>query len=295
MADRFLDAGVVGVIGHFNSDCSIPASEVYAEEEIVQITPASTNPRYTDRGLATLFRVCGRDDQQGRVAADYVADVLEKRRIAVLHDRTTYGQGLADAFSARLAERGIEPVFTGGIVQGEQDYRAVLGSVKTHDPEVLFFGGIYREGGLLARQAREQGLTATFLGGDGVFDQTFVEIAGVESAEGSCFTFTPDVRNVPSAAQTLRSYEERFGEPGPYSIYGYVAAQVMLEGIRRAGTAEGAPIARALHQGVYETVLGPFSFDERGDTRFAPYVVYVTRAGKFVQHTGLDGRPLAGP
>ena len=100
---------------------------------------------------------------------------------------------------------------------------------------------------------------------------------------------------VPSAAETVRSYESRFGELGPYSIYGYVAAQVMLEGVRRAGAADGAAIARALHEGTYETVLGPISFDDKGDTRSAPYVVYVTRGGKFVQHTGLDGRPLAGP
>ncbi|HEX7127374.1 MAG TPA: branched-chain amino acid ABC transporter substrate-binding protein, partial [Thermodesulfobacteriota bacterium] len=219
VANKFVNEGVIGVVGHFNSSCSIPASTVYLEGNLVQITPASTNPTFTDRGMWNVFRVCGRDDQQGVVAAKFVSDKGIKR-VAVLHDKTTYGQGLADAFRDALEKNHkIEPVFYGGITQGDKDFTAALTSVKAQNPEVVYFGGIYPEAGLLAKQAKDLGIKARFMSGDGTIDPEFVKIAGKEAAEGSWLTFSPDIKNVPTAKASVEAYEKQFGPVGPYSIY----------------------------------------------------------------------------
>src|SRR3990172_4951571 len=173
VANKFVNEGVVGVIGHFNSSCSIPASTIYHDGKIVQLTPASTNPDFTERGLWNVFRVCGRDDQQGSVAATFIAKKLKKSRVAVLHDKTTYGQGLANETLKALEKAKVKPVYYGGITQGEKDYRPVLTAMKGKDPEVLFYGGIYPEAILLTKQMRELGMKSIFVSGDGVWTKEY--------------------------------------------------------------------------------------------------------------------------
>jgi len=279
VANRFVNSGVVGVVGHWNSSSTIPASEVYARVPIPMITPASTNPQVTDRGYRNVFRVCGRDDQQGRVAAEYVIKELRVKRVAVLHDKTTYGQGLADEFKNALGGQA-EVVYYGGIIQGDKDFRGVLTTVAGKKPDLFFFGGIYPEGGLLVRQAKEVGLTVPMMSGDGVIDPVFIQIAG-NAAEGTYLTFTPDTTKLPGSQGVISRYRARYGEPGPYSLYAYDAANVLLIGLQRAATTEGPKVSEAIHGLTHDGVTGRIQFDEKGDIPKIQYVVWLTRQGKF--------------
>ncbi|MBI4251503.1 MAG: branched-chain amino acid ABC transporter substrate-binding protein, partial [Candidatus Tectomicrobia bacterium] len=156
IAHKFVNSGVVGVVGHFNSSVSIPASTVYSEAGVVQITPASTNPKLTEQGFKTVFRACGRDDQQGEVAAEFIKNKLKAKNVAILHDKTTYGQGLADETRRFLGRLGVKPVFYSGIVQGDKDFTPVLTAAKQKNPDAVFFGGIHPEAILLVKQMRER-------------------------------------------------------------------------------------------------------------------------------------------
>ncbi|RJQ52802.1 MAG: branched-chain amino acid ABC transporter substrate-binding protein [Nitrospiraceae bacterium] len=283
VANKFVTQGVKGVIGHFNSSCSIPASDVYNRAGIPMITPASTNPELTEKGYPGVFRVCGRDDQQGKVAADFVITQLKLKKIAVIHDKTTYGQGLAGEFKKFVGDKA-EIVYYSGIVQGDKDFKTVLISIREKKPELIFFGGIYPEGGLLVKQAREVGMTVPFMSGDGVIDPKFVEIAGAEPAEGTYLTFSPDPNSIPTAKAFIEQYTEKFGELGPYSIYAYDAANIMLKAIEAAGTTEGKTVMDRLHSMEFSGALGSIKFDGKGDVTVAPYVIWVTTGGKFVEY-----------
>lgn len=279
VANKMVNKGVVGVIGHFNSSCSIPASDIYAKAGVPMITPASTNPKLTEKGHPTVFRVCGRDDQQGKVAADFVANVLKSKRVAVLHDKTEYGQGLADEFRKSLGTRAEVTAYE-AVIQGDKDFKAVLTKVKRADPDLLYFGGVYPEAGLLVRQARELGIAAPLFSGDGTIDTKFIEIAG-PAAEGTYLTFSPDPEKVPTAKSFLDAYRRKYGPHGPYSIYAYDAANILLSAIRDAGTTDGRAVSKKIRDSSFRGALGEIAFDPKGDVRTAPYVVWITRGGKF--------------
>jgi len=283
LANKMVNDGVAGVVGHFNSSCSIPASDVYNRAGIPMITPGSTNPQLTEKGYRGVFRVCGRDDQQGRVGADFVINYLKLKNVAVLHDKTTYGQGLADEFRKFLRSEA-NVVFYGSIVQGDKDFKTVLTAVKARNPQLIFFGGIYPEAGLLVKQAKEIGLNVNFMSGDGTIDPKFIEIAGVSAAEGTYLTFSPDPRNIPSAKGFIEKYRSKYGETGPYSIYAYDAANILLAAIKEAGSADGRAITEKLHSMEFSAALGNIRFDEKGDVTVSPYVVWVTKNGKFVEY-----------
>ncbi len=286
VANKLVNSGVIGVIGHWNSSATIPASDVYNRTSIPMITPASTNPQVTERGLLNVFRICGRDDQQGKVAAEFALKALKAKKIAILHDKTTYGQGLADEFKKGLGDQGLV-VFYDGLTQGEKDYRAILTSIKGKTPDLFFFGGIYPEGGLLARQAREVGITAPMLSGDGVIDPVFVEIAG-PAANGTYLTFAPDTTKLPAAKEALERYRKSYGEPGPYSFYAFDAANVLLTGISKAATTEGKKVSETIHSVTYDGITGRIQFDQKGDVPKIQYVVWITRNGKFEEYWRPD-------
>lgn len=282
VANKLVNEGVKGIVGHFNSSCSIPASDVYNRAGIPMITPASTNPQLTERGYRGVFRVCGRDDQQGKVAADFIMSQLKLKKVAVIHDKTTYGQGLADEFKKNLIN--VEIVYYGGITQGDKDFKTVLTAIKAKNPELIYFGGIYPEAGLLIRQAREIGLNVPFMSGDGSIDPKFIEIAGKDAAEGTYLTFGPDPKNIPTAKDFIEKYNAKFGEIGPYSIYAYEATNILLKAIKEAGTLDGKAIIEKLHAMEFEGSLGKIKFTEKGDVAVAPYVVWITKDGKFVEY-----------
>jgi branched-chain amino acid transport system substrate-binding protein len=283
VANKMVNEGATGVIGHFNSSCSIPASDVYDRAGIPVISPGSTNPQLTEKGYRGVSRVCGRDDQQGRVAAEFVTGRLKLKRVAVIHDKTTYGQGLADEFKKALGDKA-EVVFYSGIVQGDRDFKGVLTTIKGKAPELIFFGGIYPEAGLMVRQAKEIGLMAPFMSGDGSIDPKFIEIAGAKEAEGTYMTFSPDPQNIPTAKEFVERYKAKYGELGPYSIYAYDAANIMLAAIKEANSTEGKVIMEKLHSMEFTGALGKIKFDEKGDVTSAPYVIWITKDGRFVEY-----------
>lgn len=280
VANKLVNAGVAGVIGHFNSSCSIPASDVYNRAGIPMISPGSTNPQLTEKGHKGVFRVCGRDDQQGKVGAEFVINKLKLKKIAVIHDKTTYGQGLADEFK-KFVEKNVEVVYYGGVIQGDKDFKTVLIAIKEKKPELIYFGGIYPEAGLLVKQAKELALTVPLMSGDGTIDPKFIEIAGSKAAEGTYLTFSPDAKKIPTAKKFVEDYEKKFGELGPYSIYAYDAANIMLSAIKEAQKTEGKAIIEKLHSVEFDGALGKIKFDAKGDVTVAPYIIWITKNGKF--------------
>jgi len=281
IANKFINQKVNAVVGHWNSNCSINASTYYNAANIVSISPASTNPRLTQQGYKTVFRVCGTDDQQGGVAAEFILKTVKPKRVAVLHDKTTYGQGLADYFK-KAVENHVPVVFYDGIQTRDPDYKAVLTSMKQKNPDVYFFGGVYPEAGRLVRQAKEVGLNIPMITGDGVYDPTFIAIAG-KSAEGTYVTFGKDPSGLPTSKTFNEKYTAKYGAPGPYSIYAYDAANIILTAIQQTGTTDGLKLAEYISRNTFKGAFGDISFDKNGDVTRAPYVVWQVRDGKFVQ------------
>ena len=294
IANKFINQKVAAVVGHWNSSCSIPASKYYQDANVVMITPATTNPKLTQQGFHNVFRVCGTDDQQGRIAAAFILASGRYKRIAIIHDKTAYGQGLADYFKQALGTR-VQVVYYGGIVQRDSDYKAVLTAIKETKADLYYFGGIYPEAGRLVRQAREIGLNIPMMTGDGVYDPTFINIAG-KSAEGTYVTFGKDPAGLTTAKLFMEKYRKSYGEPGPYSIYAYDAANIILTAIERTGIIEkdpktgketlvidGRKMAVYISRTTFQGAFGDISFDKNGDVTRAPYVVWQVKDGVFKQ------------
>lgn len=299
-AEKLVQDGVWGVVGHFYSSSSIPASAVYYEAGIPMVTPTSTHPRLTAQGFENVFRVCGRDDQQAVTAAEFLLARLRARRIALVHDRTDYGRALADAF-VRSVERqaGRRVVATEMLSQGEKDFSALVARLKAAEPDAVYFGGIFREAGYLVRQLRQAGVEAAFVSDDGVLDSEFVKIAGEEAATGAYLTFARDPVRLSSARGAIERYEAQYGPIGPYVLHTYDAVGVLLHALQvakpRAYSPEGLRrVIQAIHTTSYQGTLGPLRWDKRGDLLASPYVMYITKKGGslqgwFEQYTGLKG------
>src|SRR5215213_6910935 len=218
VANKFAAEGVKFVVGHFNSGVSIPASQVYEEAGIVQVSPASTNPQFTERGMWNTFRTCGRDDQQGLVAGSYLADKFKGKKVAVVHDKTPYGKGLADETQKTMEAKGLKAVMYEGINPGEKDYSALVSKLKQAGIDAIYFGGLHTEAGLIIRQMRDQGLNAPLMSGDGIVSAEFVSIAG-PGAEGTLMTFGPDPRKNPNAKAAVEKFRKKNFEPEAYTLY----------------------------------------------------------------------------
>jgi len=273
VANELARQEIVFVDGHYCSSASIPASRVYHEKNVLMISPASTNPRLTDQGFANVFRVCGRDDVQGAFAADYVVDHKLADRIAVVHDQSAYGKGIADEFRRRLNERGVQERMYEAITQGDKEFSDLITKMKAVGIELIYFGGYFTESGLFVRQAREYGLTATMMVTSGSFNQEYWDLAG-SAAEGTLMTFGPEPRKLASAAGVVKRFEAEGFSPEGYTLYAYAAIQVFAEASRRAGSPGLDALGKALHGGTFETVLGPITFDGKGDVQGFKYSMY---------------------
>jgi branched-chain amino acid transport system substrate-binding protein len=281
VANKLVGANVDGVIGHFCSSSSIPASEVYSEAGVLMISPASTNPTLTDRGLKTVFRTSGRDDQQAIVAAAQIIKRKLGTKIAIIHDKSTYGKGIADGVKVGLNKGGVSEVVYDSITQGDKDFSALISKLKSENVDLVYFGGYFAEGALLVRQAREQGLKAIFMGGDGIADKEFASIAG-PAADGFLMTFYPDPRDNPGAAAIVKEFRDANFEPESYTLYTYAALQVYAQAVARAKSKEGAKVAAALHSGTnFDSVLGKVAFDAKGDPNTEPFILYSWKDGKY--------------
>lgn len=280
VANRAAQAKVAIVIGHFCSSSSIPASEVYKDENILQITPASTNPTYTDRGFTNTFRVCGRDDQQGIVAGDYIADKFKGKKVAIIHDKSTYGQGLADETRKRLKAKGVTEAMYEAITKGEKDFSALVSKMKAANVEVIFFGGYHNEAGLIVRQTKDQGMKATLIGGDALVSKEFWAVAGA-AGEGTLMTFDADPRRNPVAKPIVDKFKAGGYDPEGYTLYTYAAIQVWAQAATTAKSVKTADLEKAMRAGKFSTVLNDISFDKKGDTTSPAYKVYVWKNGAY--------------
>lgn len=280
IANKLSGENIAGVIGHLCTSSSIPASEIYAESGIPMISAASTGPLLTERGLANVFRTCGRDDQQAVIAADSIIRQFPGRKIAIVHDKSTYGQGLADGVRKALNAGGVSEIAFETLTQGEKDFSTLVSKLKSVNADVVFFGGYFAEGGLLVRQAREQGLEAVFMGGDGIAATEFASIAG-PAADGVLMTFYPDPRDNPKAAAIVDGLRKSGYEPEGYTLYTYAAVTSYADAARTVQSVDGTRVAGALHAGTFDTVLGPLSFDAKGDPNTEPFILYVWKDGSY--------------
>ena len=279
VANKFVADGVKFVVGHFNSGVSIPASEVYAENGILQVSPASTNPVFTERGLWNTFRTCGRDDQQGSVAGAYIAEHFKGGKIAVIHDKTPYGQGLADETKKALNAAGVTEVIYEGITPGEKDYSALIAKMKQAGTTLIYFGGLHPEAGLIIRQAAEQGLKAPLFSGDGIVSNELAAIAG-DAVAGTLNTFAPDPRTRPESKDLVAKFRAAGFEPEAYTLYSYAALQVIAEAAKAAGSSDPETVATAIKEkGPFKTALGDLGFDSKGDITRPDYIVYEWKKG----------------
>ncbi len=276
VANRLVDQDKVdAIIGHFCSSSTIPASEIYAEAGKLQITPASTNPKVTERNIPTIFRTCGRDDQQGAVAADFILSTLKAKKIAVIHDKDTYGQGLADAMKASAAKKGAREVLYEGLTRGEKDFNALATKIKAADADAVYFGGLAAEAGPLVRQLREQGSTAAFISGDGIVDTAFVTAAGgPQFSKGVYMTFGADPRNLPGGKSLVEKFRKAGYEPEGYTLYSYATLQAVTEAMKATKSTDGATLAKWLKGHTVNTVMGPKAWDAKGDLKVSDYVMY---------------------
>jgi branched-chain amino acid transport system substrate-binding protein len=293
VANKFAADGVKFVIGHYNSGVSIPSSEVYQENGILQITPASTNPTVTERKMWNIFRVCGRDDQQGQVAGEYIVKHFKGKKIAIVHDKTTYGKGLADETRKTMAKGGMKEVLYEGINTGEKDFSALVSKIKSSGADLIYWGGLYTEGGLIVRQMRDQGVKAPLMGGDGITSDEFASVGG-PGVEGTLMTYGPDPRNKPDAKKVVEEFRAKKFEPEAYTLYSYAGVQIIKQAAEAAKSLDPKKVAEKMHSGMqFKTVLGDISYDKKGDITKLDYVMYVWKkdpSGKitYVECPGSD-------
>ena len=276
-ANKLVADGAVVIFGHQCSGAAIPASEVYAEAGIVMISTGATNPKLTERGLSSVFRVVGRDDVQGEIAAELLAERWGDSKIAILHDDQAYGKGLAEEAKKRLNERGVSEVLFEAIAPGQPEYLDAVRRMQSMGVDVLYYGGYMAEAGLIVRHAADLGYDLQLVGGDGISPKDFGLIAGPAS-DGTLMTRFPPPPETPAATELKRNSSADF-EP---QFESYAAVQAWAQAAERAGTFETEAVAEALRSHEFDTVLGRIGFDDKGDvTGYDTFVWYRWQDGDY--------------
>jgi len=282
VAQKLADAKVAAVVGHFNSGASIPASKIYSDAGIPQISPSSTNPKYTQQGFKTTFRVVAHDDQQGPTLARFSAKTLQVKSVAVIDDSTAYGQGLADAFEATAKSLGIKVVAREHTTDKDTDFKAILTKIKGRKPELIMFGGIDPQAAPMIKQMKELGIKAKFIGGDGMQTPNFIKLAG-DASDGAMASI-PGLpkEQMPGGQAFLDKYKAKFNqEVELFAPMGYDAVMVFIDAMKRAGSADPAKFLPEVGKTNYQGVIGPIAFDEKGDLKNGPITIYVVKGGKW--------------
>ncbi|MBI3320595.1 MAG: branched-chain amino acid ABC transporter substrate-binding protein, partial [Candidatus Omnitrophica bacterium] len=278
------DPDVMAVVGHLNSSCSMPASSVYYQARMLQITPVSSNPQISRQGFDTFYRTCATDDLQGPAAALFSVRELGAKRVFILDDMTTYGRGLSNEYDKKLRALGGQVLGHEGITQGDKDFTPLLTKIKALHPDLVYFAGMFPEGALLIKQRGDVGLGGSFMGGDGLFNPVLIELAAPQAAEGVYLTtIGSDIHQLPTARAFVAAYEKRFGPIGAYSAYAYEAANLAIWAIRQAGKKDRRAVLAAMktlkdRPGLF----GLQNFDERGDSRIHDVGLFTVKQGKFV-------------
>jgi branched-chain amino acid transport system substrate-binding protein len=293
VAQKLVDAKVAAVVGHFNSGASIPASKVYADGGVPQISPSSTNPDYTLKGFKTTFRVVAHDGQQGPTLGRFAVEKLKAKNIAVIDDSTAYGQGLADNFEATVKALGAKVIAREHTTDKDTDFKAILTKIKGRKPDLVMFGGIDPQAGPMVKQMSELGIKAKFIGGDGMQTPNFIKLAG-DAAEGVMASIPGLPKDqMPGGKAFLEKYKAKFNaEVELFAPMGYDAVFVFVEAMKRAGSSDPAKFLPEVGKTDYKGVIGPIAFDEKGDLKNGPITIYVVKGGKWEPlETATPGAP----
>jgi branched-chain amino acid transport system substrate-binding protein len=287
VANAVAAQSIVFIDGHYCSGSSIPASAVYNEAGILQISPGSTNPALTDdaaaKGWTNVYRTVGRDDAQGKIAGEYIASHYKDKAIAIIDDKSAYGKGLADETRKALVAAGGKEVIDEQITAGDRDFGALISKLKAAHVEVIYFGGYEVEGGLIARQAHDQKLNATLIGGDALLTQQFYNVSG-PAGDGTLMTFAPDPRKVPTAAAVVESFRKDGYDPEGYTLYSYATIQVFAAAAETAKSTDLNALTAVLQSGrTFDTVIGQLKFDKKGDILNPAFVFYRWQGGSYAE------------
>lgn len=282
VAQKLVDAKVAAVVGHFNSGASIPASKVYADGGIPQISPSSTNPDYTLKGFKTTFRVVAHDGQQGPTLARFAVNTLKMKNIAVIDDSTAYGQGLADNFEASAKTLSAKIIAREHTTDKDTDFKAILTGIKGKKPDLIMFGGIDPQAAPMIRQMKELGIKAKFIGGDGMQTPNFIKLAG-DASDGAMASIPGLPKDqMPGGKAFLEKYKAKFNqEVELFAPMGYDAVFVFVEAMKRASSADPAKFLPEIRKTDYQGVIGPIAFDDKGDLKNGPITIYVVKDGKW--------------
>jgi len=283
VAQRLTDAGVKGVIGHTTSGASIPASRIYEQSGVPMITPSSTNPKLTQQGYKVTFRVIANDLQQGAAMAKYASQTLKTKKVAIIDDRTAYGQGLADAFVDSLKQQGVEVVGREFTTDKATDFTAILTKIKGKQPDAVFFGGMDAQAAPMLRQMKQLGINARFLGGDGACTAEMIKLAGdAMSADTYCTQAGIPMAKMPKGEEFRKRFKERFNaDVQLYAPYSYDAAMALVDAMKAANSAEPSKYLPALQKLNVSGVTGTIAFDKNGDIREGGISMYRFKDGKW--------------
>ncbi|MFL1467830.1 branched-chain amino acid ABC transporter substrate-binding protein [Marinobacter sp. HN1S83] len=273
VANRLVNEGVRFVVGHLCSSSTQPASDIYEDEGILMVTPASTSPDITERGYELVFRTIGLDSMQGPVAGEYLAS-LNPERVAIVHDKQQYGEGIATAVRDTLKNAGVEIAMFEGITAGDKDFSSLITKLKQADVDYVYYGGYHPELGLILRQAEQAKLDTVFMGPEGVGNKDINTIAG-DASEGLLVTLPPSFDQQEENQDLVKAFEDKGEDPsGPFVLTSYTAVQLIAEGIEEAGSKDPFDVAEALRSGSYETPIGTVEYDEKGDMKSFEFIVY---------------------
>jgi branched-chain amino acid transport system substrate-binding protein len=286
-AQKLVDAKVNGVIGHLNSGTTIPASKIYSDAGIPQISPSATNPKYTQQGFKTAFRVVANDGQLGGTLGRYAADTLKAKNVAVIDDRTAYGQGVADEFVKGAKAKGVKVVAQQYTNDKATDFNAILTAIKAKNPDVVFFGGMDAVAGPMLRQMKQLGIKAKFMGGDGICTEGLANLAGDAIGEDQivCAEAGGVVDAQKKGMDDFRvAFKKKFNiDVQLYAPYVYDATMTMVEAMKKANSVEPAKYLPELAKIQYQGITGPIAFDSKGDIKNGTLTLFTYKGGKRTQ------------
>lgn len=273
-ANKVVNEGIKYVVGHLCSGSTQPASDIYEDEGILMITPASTSPGITQRGFKMIFRTIGLDSQQGPVAARYIANTIKPARMAVIHDKQQYGQGIASEVKKSVESMGLNVVLFEGVNKDQKDFSALITKMKSKDVDFVYYGGYHPELGLILRQSREQGFSSRFMGPEGVGNKDISTIAG-EASEGLLVTLPSDFSKVAANAGLVKAFEAK-GEDasGPFVMPGYAAVQIIADSIKATGSQDPRKLAEHMRGSSFDTPIGKVAYRANGDLKEFQFVIF---------------------
>ncbi len=296
VAQKIVDAKVSAVVGHFNSGTTIPASKLYSDAGIAQISPSATNPKYTDQGFKTAYRVVANDNQQGKVVGEYIAKDLNAKTMAIIDDRTAYGQGVADVVEKSAKDAGVKIVAREFTTDKSTDFKAILTKIRSRKPDVIFFGGIDTQAGPMLQQMKGLGIKAQFVGADGIQSSELFKLGG-DAVEGTLASFPGlPIEKMGQGKSFNDKYKARFKQDVVlYAPQGYDAFNVFVDAMKRAGSTESAKLLEKLPSTDYKGITGPIKFDDKGDIKDGPITMFKAVGGKWEAVATIGGAAPAAP